>query len=188
MPHDRNKIAAALTPAQLDAFLAELAAKPGKARTLEAIKAMAAEHGIAISLSSAQAFRDTTFDRHLEKLRRSRETAAQVREIAMSGGSMADAAAEMLSQEIFDRMLAAKDGESDEALDFGELTLAISRLRRGDQQGKLVVAALQKAQAELEKLRAENEDRMRRAQEVEQSTALTDEQKAGKWREIFGMA
>lgn len=189
MPHDRNKIAAALTPAQLDAFLADLAARPGKARTLEAIKAMAAEHGIAISLSSAQAFRNTTFERHLEKLRRSRETAAQVKEIAMQGGSLTEAAAEMLAQELFETMLARKDGDMEASeIEVGDLTLAISRLRRGDQQSQLVVVALEKAQAEIEKLKAENADRTRRAQEVEASATLSDEQKAGKWREIFGMA
>lgn len=155
-----NKIESELTPEALDAFVTALAAKPGKQRTLEAIKAQAAAHGISISLSSAAAFKSKNLDAHLAKLRRSSAVAEQVREIATSGGNMADAAAHMLSQEIFDRLIAAKDDDAEPAeLDFDALTLAVSRLRRGDQQGRLVVAALAKAQAELARMKAAEDER-----------------------------
>lgn len=188
MPEDRNTIARELTVEQLDAFVTSLAQKPGKERTLAAIKHLAAEQGITISLMSANAFRDTTFERHLARIRQAQEVAAQVEEIEKGGSTMADASAKLLSKRIFDQLLAAEDEDTATEIDLDALTLAVSRLRRGNQQGQLVVAALAKAEAQLRELQAAEDARKEKAAQVEGDATLSTEQKAAKWREIFGMA
>lgn len=137
MPSDRNKIAQALSVEQLNAFIAELAALPGKDRTLEAIKARAAAMGIEISLMSAKAFRDTTFDRHLKRLAKAQELALQVAGMqeAGAGNTLADASAAMLSQSVFE--LLTEDGvlDDDGKLDIrnaGKLAVIIEKLRTGN--------------------------------------------------------
>jgi len=188
MPEDRNKIAQGLTVEQLDQFVAELAAMPGRDRTLEKIKHKAATHGIMISLQSAKAFRDTTFERHLDKLRRAQEIASQVEEIEKGGTTLADASAKLLSKRIFDQLIEAEDEDTCVEIDVDALTLAVSRLRRGNQQDRLVSAALQVAEKRIREYEAKEKEREEKAKAVEADTTLDTAQKAAKWREIFGMA
>jgi hypothetical protein len=131
MSSDRNKIAQELTVEQLSDFVGQLAALPGKDRTLSAIKERAAALGIEISLMSAKAFRDTTFERHLQRMRTAQEVALQVEGIEQGGNTLASASAKLLSKRIFNQLLEAE--ENDEAgVDVDALSLSISRLRSGD--------------------------------------------------------
>lgn len=164
--HDRNTIASSLTVEELDAFVTELAAKPGKERTLAAIKRLAAEKGIVISIESARSFRNTTFERHLEKIRMAQEVAMQVENIEAGGNTLAEASAKLLSKRIFTQLIDAEDEDGASEIDVDSLTLAISRLRRGDQQAKLVASALQQAQAKLREYEAREKDREEKAKEA----------------------
>lgn len=185
---DGNKIAQNLSVDELDAFIRELTELPGKERTLEAIKRKAAEKGITISLMSAKTFRDTTFERHLEKIRAAQDIALQVEQLEQGGNTLADASAKLLSKRIFSKLMEAEDDDSAEEIDLDALSLAVSRLRRGNQQERLVAAALKQAEAKLRELEAREKDRTDKAAAVEGDTSLTPEQKTAKWREIFGMA
>lgn len=136
-PTDRNKIAQELSVEDLSAFVAELAALPGKERTLRAIAAAAERRGIRISLESAKSFRNTTFKRHLERIERRREFAERFaggRDNRL-GATIADAAADNLAETVFDLT-----DEIAEATESGEFDLKkmsttafiIKTLRQGD--------------------------------------------------------
>ena len=127
---DRNTIAQELSVEELDTFICGLASLPGKERTLKAICEQAANLGITISLMSAKSFRDTTFATHLERLRRASEKAEQIKAIQQSGtgGTLADAAGAILSEAIYDGLLA----ENPKDIDIEKYSLAISRMRKGD--------------------------------------------------------
>lgn len=140
MSTDRNKIAQELTVDELSDFIGELAALPGKQRTLEAIKARAKERGIEISLMSAKSFRDTTFERHLVRMRTAQDVASQVENIEAGGNTLANASAKLLARRIFNDLLEADENETD--VDIDALTLSVSRLRQGDVRSR----ALQLAQ------------------------------------------
>lgn len=131
MAEDRNKIAQELTPQQLFDFIEQLAALPGKERTLTQIQGKAAELGITISLMSAKAFRDTTFERHLQRMRTAQEVATQVEGIETGGNTLANASAKLLSKRIFNKLLEAEEDEEME-IDLDAMTLSVSRLRQGD--------------------------------------------------------
>jgi hypothetical protein len=158
---DRNKIAQELTIEQLARFVDELAQLPGKQRTLAAIQHKAAELGITISLMSAKAFRETTFERHLEKLRNAQTIAAQVEAIEQGGHTMADASAKLLSKRIFEQLMEAEDEDTGGAVDLDAMTLAVARLRRGNVQQ----AALELKVQELEQAQRDREEKNRQAAE-----------------------
>lgn len=166
---DRNAIAQSLTVEELDAFITRLAAKPGKERTLAAIQHLAAEMGITISLMSAKAFRDTTFERRLQAIERAKNVAQQVAAIEQGGTTMADASASLLSKHIFEQLVDATDEDSAAEIDVEALSLAVSRLRRGNQQGQLVAAALEKAQAQIKEYEARENDRAQKAVAAEKA-------------------
>jgi Protein of unknown function (DUF3486) len=130
---DRNTIARELTVDELDKFIKELAALPGKRRTLAAIQKKAAALGIEVSLMSAKSFRDTTFQRHLDRLQKANQLATQVAAMQQegAGNTLADASAAILSQQIFDLL----DELGDSTLDLkkaGSIAFIISKIRQGD--------------------------------------------------------
>jgi hypothetical protein len=165
---DRNTIARELTVEELDRFIKELAALPGKQRTLQAIAGKAAALGINISLMSAKSFRDTTFQNYLDRLNRAQEKALSVRGMqeAGAGNTLADAAGAILSEAIFDSLTA----EDPKDIDIEKYSLAIARMRQGD----VKVRALEATLKEFERKEAER---------TEKKTALTKtldkEQKRG---------
>lgn len=169
---DRNTIAQSLTVEELDAFVSELASLPGKERTLEQIKHRAALRGITISLMSAKAFRDTTFDRHLERLRSAQEVALQVASIESGGNTLADASAKLLSKRIFNQLLDAEDDDGPGEVDLDQLTLAVSRLRRGDVQRTALEAQLRESEARLREM-----ERKEREYEEKKQAAAKELQK-----------
>lgn len=174
MPSDNNKIAQSLTVEQLDQFVTELAALPGKQRTLEQIRHKAAQLGIMISIGSAKSFRDTTFDRHLEKIRLAQSIASQVEAIEQGGNTMADASAKLLSKRIFNQLIEAEDDDSATEIDVDTLSLAVSRLRRGNQLGQMLALAQEKWTFDAAKLVAENLPALKG---IAQDRTLSDDQR-----------
>jgi hypothetical protein len=136
---DRNKIAQELTVDQLSDFIGQLAALPGKERTLAQIQEKAAALGITISLMSAKTFRDTTFERHLQRMRTAQEVAMQVEGIEAGGSTLANASAKLLSRRIFNQLLEADENETE--VDVDALSLSVSRLRIGDVRTKALELA-----------------------------------------------
>lgn len=137
MATDRNKIARNLTPEELQEFVTRCAQV--KNLTLAKVQELAGEWGIEVSLMSAKSFRDSTFETYLDSLKRKREMAEMVSGAAQSGMAMSDGAASVLTQKIFDELLSGEDHDI-EAM--GNLSLALSRLRTGDQRAKLLEAKL----------------------------------------------
>lgn len=155
---DRNAIAQELTVEQLDQFIRELADLPGKQRTLKAIAEKAAAMGIRISIMSAKSFRDTTFARHLDRLRTAQEVALQVENIEQGGNTLANASAKLLGKRIFDQLLKAEE-DDDAEVDVDALSLSVSRLRQGDVAHRTLELKL----AEYEKRERERQEKNEQA-------------------------
>jgi hypothetical protein len=120
---NRNKIAQSMSAEQLVEFIAKCAKTPKL--TLSKLQAMAKEIGIDVSLMGAKSFRDTTFAAHMDRLRKAQETALQMQELTAGGATINDAAASLLSQQVFD--LIAEDG-----LDADSASKIVKRLRDSD--------------------------------------------------------
>ncbi len=143
---DRNKIAQNLSIEELDAFVEELVKLPGKERTLEAIRSRAAARGIMIGVMSAKSFRDTTFERHLERIRRRQDKADQIATLAgdATGARLNDANAAILAEKIFDELNTDDDepGAEPARADLEKLE-AMSRIVQRGQRGAVDRAALE---------------------------------------------
>ena len=117
---------------------------------------MAAELGIEVSLMGAKSFRDGAFAEHIEKMRRAKELALQLKEVgnADAAGSIADAGALVLMQQVYDALT-----KGDE-VDFDTFSKIIARLRSGDHHLREVNAKLreyERREAEWERKEAERE-------------------------------
>lgn len=145
MARRANKIEQHLTQDQLAAFNERLATMPGM--TLSKIAELAEEFGVEVSLMAASTYRNTTYEEYLAELRSKAHFAETVSEAAKSGLSMTDAAAAILSNKLLDHIMdsGALDNEQ-----FNELSLALSRLRLGDQRSKALEAKLAEMQAKAE--------------------------------------
>lgn len=160
---DRNAIAQELTVDQLDKFIRELAALPGKQRTLKAITEKAATLGIAISVMSAKSFRDTTFAKYLKRTERRREFAERVTAGPMTGTVFADAAADNLSELIFDMTEElAEVAEGGGALDLKKAA-ATAFIVSKMQQGSVARRGLQLKIDEYQRKEREREEKNQRA-------------------------
>jgi hypothetical protein len=197
MAEDRNKIAQALTDEELTQFVEDLIALPAAERTLAAIKAKAAERNIAISLESARTFRNTTFARHLDRLRRRKEKAQSIAAMVGdgTGRTLNEAALGIMAEQIFDELSADADATGDDEepsrIDLDKmdaLTKAAARIQKGFGEVDRVKMLLSESQAKLREYEVRDAERKKKAAEVEKDEALDDGQKAAKWRQIFGMA
>lgn len=166
--HDKNTIAKSLTDEELFEFLEKLSTLPPGKRTLEAIKSMAGERGIRISVESARTFRNTTFAKHLERMRRRREKAEHIVALAGdgTGRALGDAAASMLAEQIFDELNTVADETGDDEnptpLDIERaeaFSRMIARLRSGDVAREALEAKLLESQAKLREYEAREKDR-----------------------------
>jgi hypothetical protein len=138
-----TKIETSLSPEQLQEFFKRCSQLKGC--LLKDVKALAEEFGVEISLMSASRLRDGAFSEYLAELKAKREMAETVATVAKSGLSLSDAAASVLSQKIFDQALSL-DANGEGALDESNtLSLALSRLRIGDQRAKLLESQLAEA-------------------------------------------
>jgi hypothetical protein len=140
-----TKIEQSLTPAQLAEFKRRAAELPGT--LLSDLQALAAEFGIEVSLMGARSFRKGPFADYLAELKAKREMAEDISTVAKSGLGLADASATMLSQKIFDRLHNAETLSDDET---DQLSLALSRIRTGDQRSKFLEAKLDEMRQKLE--------------------------------------
>lgn len=133
----RNKIATELSAEELGSFLERCRKTPKL--TLAKIQELAAEHGIAVSLMGARSFKSSTFAEHMQRLRKAQETALQMQEITAGGATINDAAASLLSQQVFD--LIAEDG-----LDPDSASKIVKRLRDSDTRVRALQHIIQKSQ------------------------------------------
>jgi hypothetical protein len=124
---DKNKIATELSPKDLLDFCDDAWKTPNL--TLKKFQELAAERGINVSLMGARTFRDTTFKRHLERIGKAAELREQMREAVSAGNSIADAAALVISDEVFDKLV---NRDIDEEVDLDVLSKIIKRLRDSD--------------------------------------------------------
>lgn len=158
----RSKIESALSEAELQDFCNRLANTPEL--TLKKLQSMAAEVGIEVSLMGAKTFRDGAFSEHIEKMRRAKDLALQLREVgnADAAGSIADAGALVLMQQVYDSLT-----KGDE-VDYDTFSKIIARLRSGDHRLREVNAKLREYERraeEYEREKAEREAAKKAAQE-----------------------
>jgi hypothetical protein len=140
-----TKIEQSLTPEQLADFKRRAAALPGS--LLKDLQALAAEYGIEVSLMGVRSFRKGPFKEYLDELKAKREMAEDISTVAKSGLGLSDASATMLAQKIFDRLHEGAD-LTDAEID--QLSLALSRIRTGDQRSKFLEAKLDEMRQKLE--------------------------------------
>jgi hypothetical protein len=186
MSTDRNKLAQELSIEALDRLVSDLASLPGKERTLAAIQRRAEAMGIRISLMSAKAFRNTTFRRHLERLRAAQEIAVQIEEIEQGGNTMADASAKLLSKRIFNQLIEAEeeDGAGGE-VDVEATSLALSRLRSGDVAKQALAAKLRESEAKVRALEAREAEREEKKALLRDQLSKAKEKKGGVTKETI---
>lgn len=169
----KSKIESELSEGQLQDFCNRLANTPKL--TLKKLQSMAAELGIEVSLMGAKSFRDGAFAEHIEKMRRAKELALQLREVgnADAAGSIADAGALVLMQQVYDALT-----KGDE-VDFDAFSKIIARLRSGDHRLREVNAKLreyERREAEWERKEAEREAAKKKAiEDIRSGAGLSDE-------------
>ncbi len=159
----RSKIESALSETELQDFCNRLANTPEL--TLKKLQSMAAEVGIEVSLMGAKTFRDGAFSEHIEKMRRAKELALQLREVgnADAAGSIADAGALVLMQQVYDSLTKGDD------VDYDTFSKIIARLRSGDHRLREVNAKLREYER-----RAEEYEREKAEREAAKKKALKD--------------
>lgn len=140
---DRNKIALELTAEELQEFLDKCWKTPGL--TLKKVQELAEGYGINVSLMGAKSFRDTTFARHLQRIGKAGELAAQVAALKQAGAghTIADAAAAILSDEVLDKLV---NRDADEELDLDVLSKIVKRLRDSDSRTRALEHQIEKDQ------------------------------------------
>lgn len=138
----RSKIEMALSETELQAFCSRLADTPHL--TLETVKAEAAKLGISVSLMAAKTFRDGAYSAHLDKYRRARDLARQLRDMGggNAAGSLADAGAAILMQQVYDELTGGGQ------IDFDTFSKIIARLRSGDHRQQALIVKLREAERE----------------------------------------
>lgn len=169
----RSKIEMSLSETELQAFCNKLAGTPHL--TLEKVKAEAAKLGINVSLMAAKTFRDGAYSAHLDKYRKARELAQQLRQIGNdnAASSLADAGAAILMQQVYDELTSGGQ------IDFDTFSKIISRLRTGDHRQRELTAKLKIAErrlAEIDAREAERESAKKKAiADLRSGGGLSDE-------------
>lgn len=135
-----TKIETTLSPEKLHEFFQKAASTPGGA-TGPVLQKLAAEYGVTISHNSANELRKGAFAQYLEELKAARALAENVTALAAAGTDMGDAAAAAFGAKVLDAALKI------EAEDIGgkaanNLSLAIARLRTGDQRAAYLEAKI----------------------------------------------
>ncbi|EIP99463.1 hypothetical protein OpiT1DRAFT_03980 [Opitutaceae bacterium TAV1] len=178
-----TKIETHLTPEQFLEFCRRCAQLKG-GTTLRVIQALAEEFGVEISRTGATSFRDGPLASYLDELKAKREMAEQVSAVAKSGLSLSDATASVLTQKIFDQALAL-DTTDDAVLDKSNaLSLALSRLRLGDQRARKLEADLKLRDEQVARLTSEREEREAKLRSQAEALRKTTTQAAASPDEI----
>lgn len=148
-----SKIETSLTPEQLQEFFLRCSQLRGV--KLRDIQALAEEFGVEISLMSARSFRaGEAWQDYLDDLKRKSEFAESVATLAQNGVGLSDGAATKFAAKVFDAV---------DRLDVGEVagekgntvSLAIARLRQGDQRAKKLEADLRLRDEQVARLERE---------------------------------
>lgn len=184
----KSKIEESLPETQLPEFFARALQLPGC--KLRDIQALASEFGVEISLMSARALvKGDRWKEELAELKRKRELAESVAEIAQNGVSLSDGAASRLAAKVFDAIdaLEPEDIGSERG---NNISLAVARLRQGDQRAKKLESDLklrdeQIAKLERERAAAEAKDQAARA--ILDDASLPLDQRVGKMRNLFSI-
>lgn len=176
---DQNKIVRKLSADELHIFIARCAAEPNL--TLKRITEIAAEWGIDVSVMGAKSFRDTTFTRHLERLRSAQQVAQMISVMQQNGAesTLADASATLLAQKIFETL--SGNGETEDDTDLTDervelLSRAVARLRSGDQQGAALKAKLAETEQRIAERKLKLDDAKAR---IEAALAAANKAKDG---------
>lgn len=142
-----SKIEISLNQEQLVEFLKRCAQLKGA--KLRDIQALAEEFGIDVSLMAARSFKQTAFQDYLDELKAKREMAESVAELAKNGVGLSDGAASVFAQKVFDAALQV------DPADIGgkaanNISLAIARLRSGDQRAQYLEAKIREIETKLD--------------------------------------
>ncbi len=151
-----SKIETSLNAEEREEFFRRCAQLKGA--KLKDIAALAEEFGVEISLMSARSFKRGAFQDYLDELKAKREMAESVADLAKNGVGLSDGAASIFAQKVFDAAIAL-DPQEIGSKSANNLSLAIARLRAGDQNAARLEAQLKLAQEKLAKLEAEREER-----------------------------
>ena len=181
---DRNKIATGLTAEELQAFLDLCFKTPGL--TLAKVQALAAEHGISVSIMGAKSFRDTTFARHLQRIGKAGELASQVAALKQAGAghTIADAAAAILSDEVLDKLV---NRDADEELDLDVLSKIVKRLRDSDSRTRALEHQIEKDQLTAVDKILRDPKLLAEVARIKSATGMSDKEKAAAvQRRLFG--
>lgn len=133
-----TKIETDLTPEELMEFFRRIAQTKGGA-TIARIQAIASEFGVTISHQTANEYRKGIVADYLDSLKRNAEQAELITAVAKGGLGLTDAAAVKLAVKINDDLDRSADLTADEKNSY---SLAISRLRSGDQRSRFLEAKL----------------------------------------------
>lgn len=181
---DRNKIASELTGEELQEFLDRCWKTPGL--TLKRVQDLAAEYGISVSLMGAKSFRDTTFARHLQRIGKAGELAAQVSALRQAGAghTIADAAAAILSDEVLDKLVNRDDNEE---LDLDVLSKIVKRLRDSDSRTRALEHQIEKDQAKAAAAILNDPKLLAEVAKIKAAGNMTEKEKvAAVQRRLFG--
>lgn len=175
MAQSQTKIAQALTPEELTAFLECLLKVPHEQMAAQ-IQELAKEHGISIGKTAAYEFRNKELMPWLKRLESRQQKARLLEEMGgeETGRTLADAAAAELGQISFD-MVSELDGKidinSEEGREiFNVLTTGVKRLRDSDR------AMLKQLQAQVSDTKSDLTN-----------PQLTEQQRAERMRARFGV-
>lgn len=175
MASSQTKIAQALTPEELTAFLESLLKVPHEQMAAQ-IQELAKEHGISIGKTAAYEFRNKELMPWLKRLESRKQKARMLEEMGgeETGRTLADAAAAELGQISFD-MVSELDGKidinSEEGREiFNVLTTGVKRLRDSDR------AMLKQLQAQVSDTKSDLTN-----------PQLTEQQRAERMRARFGV-
>lgn len=168
----KGTVEQSLSAEQLHDFCTTLAGTPNL--TLKVMQTEAAKLGIELSHSAAGRFKSGTFAAHIEHLRKAKELAMQIEEFggADSAGSLADAGAAVLMQQVYDALT------SGDNLDFDTFSKIIARLRTGDHRQRELNAKLreyERKESEWERKESERRTALAAIAETSSGKEITPE-------------
>ncbi|HSI11766.1 MAG TPA: hypothetical protein VK961_06960 [Chthoniobacter sp.] len=141
---EHNKIAKTLSAEELERFCERLRKERGV--TLQKIADFYEEEtGEKVSLMGATAFRNTTFAKHCERIRKAGSLATELKELRQEGAShtIADAASAIISQELLDKLI---NRDPDEELDLDVMSKIVKRLRDSDSRVRALEHTIEMSQ------------------------------------------
>ena len=176
----KNKLVRSLNEEQLVTFLEELVATPGVDGPMIRERALE-KFGVSIGHESANNFRKEVFGRYIERMRKRKELSQVIaaHRDSDNGKTLADAASEELQQQVFEFLAdnAALDLSDNDDLARAESLSRIIKSARSEDR-----AMIKQQEQRIKELEAQKKE----AEEVAQDGSLSVEEKALRWKTIFG--